>query len=246
MKIVGSFFDGNVTYNPLYTKLDEVPLESQDYWKPSMGRQYLYYNVNALVPRELHSLMCLWILENSPKVVYLRRTDHLMRAISLFYASIVWELERKTGKKLDRKQSTFLKAHQIPICFEKVDALITSSIIRDRYFKKVIDTFVSPNRLLEVSHYDIFYGGTETLQKLIRFLECDTTKNVDIEFRKQTNPLNIPNRQEVIDRYGRELTEMPYWVPNNLNTEEIEKDIEGKYSKLIRLNREENLEHYDI
>ena len=211
-----------------------------------MGRQYLYYNVNALVPRELHSLMCLWILENSPKVVYLRRTDHLMRAISLFYASIVWELERKTGKKLDRKQSTFLKAHQIPICFEKVDALITSSIIRDRYFKKVIDTFVSPNRLLEVSHYDIFYGGTETLQKLIRFLECDTTKNVDIEFRKQTNPLNIPNRQEVIDRYGRELTEMPYWVPNNLNTEEIEKDIEGKYSKLIRLNREENLEHYDI
>ena len=211
-----------------------------------MGRQYLYYNVNSLVPRELHNLMCLWVLENSPKVVYLRRRDHLMRAISLFYASIVWELERKTGKKLDRKQSIFLKAHQTPICFEKVDALITSSIIRDRYFKKVIDTFVAPNRLLEVSHYDIFYGETETLQKLVQFLECDTTKNVDIEFRKQTNPLNIPNRQEVIDRYGRELTEMPYWVPNNLNTEEIEKDIEGKYSKLIRLNREENLEHYDI
>ena len=29
MKIVNSFFDGNVTYDPLYTKLDEVLLEPQ-------------------------------------------------------------------------------------------------------------------------------------------------------------------------------------------------------------------------
>ena len=236
MKIVNSFFDGNVIYDPLYTKLDEVPLESQDYWKPAMGRQYLYYNVNSLQPHELHILVGLWLLENSPKVVYLRRRDHLTRAISLFYASIVWELERKTGKKLDRNQSIFLEAHQTPICFERVDKHITHSIIRDRYFKKVISTFVSSDRLLEVSHFDIFYGGTETLQKLVRFLECDTSKNVDIEFRKQTNPLNIPNRQEVIERYGRELVEMPNWVPDNLDGGLIEQEVERLYTRFLALN----------
>lgn len=236
MEVVGSFFDGNVTYDPLYTKLDEIPLESQDYWKPSMGKQYLYYNFHSLVPHELQGLVCLWLLENSPKVVYLRRNDHLTRAISLFYASIIWEFERKMGKNLDRQHPAFLKAHQTPICFEKIDAHVTSSIIIDMCFKKIIDTFVSPDRLLEVSHFDIFYAGTETLQGLIRFLECDPTKNVETKFGKQTNPLNIPNRQEVIERYGRELAEMPNWVPDDLDKGFIEQEVERLYTRFLELN----------
>lgn len=100
MKIVESFFDGNVIYDPRYTKLDESSLEeSQDYWKPKGERQYLYYNVGSLEPHEYHTLVCLWCLENVPRVVYIRRKDYLMHAISRFYAAIVWDIERERQVK---------------------------------------------------------------------------------------------------------------------------------------------------
>ena len=235
MEIVESFFYGSVTYDPLYTKLEYAASEeSQDYWKPKMGRQYLYYNVSSLVPHELHSLVCLWILENAPKVVYLRRKDYLMRAISRFYAAIVWEIERDTGKKLQGKN--LLKVHQTPLCFETIDRQIRDFIIRDRYLKKVIDIYVSAHRLLEVSHFDIFYSGTETLQKLVRFLESDTTKDVNVRFSKQTNPENIPNRHEATKRYRRELTEMQYWMPGDLDMSFIEQQVEGLYKQFLKFN----------
>lgn len=237
-EIVSSFFHG-MTYDPPYPSMgtkDMKKMNPSQIWTPKSvpKKQYLYYNVSALDPNDLHIPLFLWFLKTS-KVVMLSREDSLTHAISYYYAGLVWEREAFLGRKLEPNE--ILNCHQTPLDFQKLDITIESSIKSQKLIKKLIHNFVLRHKLLEVTHFDIFYGRTlETLKHLITFLERPLSHPINLRIHKQINYKNIPNRAEITGRYDRELIEMPCWVPNNLDTKKIDREVQDTYNDLIKLN----------
>ena len=219
--IVKSFFKA-VIGEPVFEKMDHekqiLRTNREKKWIPEPGKKYLYYNVHGVDPHRIHFPIFFWLLQNSPKIVHLTREDHLMRGISIYYHGY--------------------RANSEPIDISELSVCIKKSILQIEVVKSLISEFVSPDRLLCLSHYNLYYADTlQTLRGCIRFLECDPQQNhVTIPLRKRIQSHLIPNRQEVMDRYKRDLTEHAYWVPNDLNMEPIHNQIQETVAALIQLN----------
>lgn len=222
--IVNSFFEGAIG-EPVYEALGR-PVEIERHnpennWIPKEGKNYLYYNVHAHDPYRLHFPFLFWLLQNSPKVVHLIREDHLTRAISDYFDKSV----------MDKIDST-------PVDFPCLERYIWSSIFQIELVKRFVSEFVTDDRLLRVSHYDLYYADTlNTIRKCARFLECDPQKeSVKIGLHKRMNSDRIPNKQEVMDRYERDFTEQRDWIPEDIDARAIEDRISETVTEFIRLN----------
>ena len=243
-EIVNSFFP-EATYDPCYEDLSIPEVHKQiktpDDWIPASNKkQYLYYNMSDLAPWVLSTPILLYFLEGSPKIIHLIREDHLTRAISYYYIKRIWATEKEYNRKLSQDER--IQYFQMPVNLQELDEYILFSIIDTHYIKKVIDHFVSVDRLLRISHFDIFYASTsKKLKELVAFLECDPSKTPNIRFEKQTRYEYIPNRQAILAKYERDLIEYPYWLPSDLDTEEVEVQVTRRFHKFLRLNLSQNV-----
>ena len=237
-RMVKSFFK-EATKAPVFEALDHEEWIQENNpernWIPEPGKKYLYYNVHSKNPHQLHFPLLFYFLQNSPKIVHLTREDHLTRAISNFYVNLVGELRRQ-GNNAEAK-----KAYEMPVDMDRLERYIWSSKIETEIMKSLISEFVSPERLLEISHAEMYYTDTfETLRKLMRFLECDPQQNqVTLYLQKDTPPDHIPNRHEISERYQRDLTEHAYWVPNDLDLGPIHNEVQETVAALIQIPRKE-------
>ena len=235
-RIVSSFFE-NTIGEPVYEAMDHP--EASEYQNvrenpiPKSGKNYLFYNAFSKDPQRLHFPIFFWHLQNSPKIVHLTREDHLMRAISIYYANLVTDLPDR-GKDLGE----VYKVYEMSIDFPQLEKYIHISIHEIEVIKRLVSEFVSEDRLLRISHRDLYHTDTlNTIRKCARFLECDLqNKRVSIGLPKDTNPNHIPNKQEIMDRYARDLTEKSHWLPEDIETEAIENEISETVAEHIRLN----------
>ena len=235
-RIVSSFFENTIGY-PNYEYLDHPEAMArqniEDNWIPKPGKYYLPYNAFDMDVHRLHYPLFFWLLRNSPKIVHLKREDHLMRAISIYYANLITDLPTR-----DKDPDAVYKVYGMPVDFSRVDQYIHISIIQVEIVKSLVSEFVSEDRLLRISHYDLYHADTlNAIRKCARFLECNTQdSSATIRLHKETNYERIPNRQEVMDRYKRDLTEQRYWIPEDIDAEAIESEINETVAKHFHVN----------
>ena len=232
--IVDSFFEG-ATGAPHYEALDDEKWIREHNpnrnWILDSNKRYLYYNVHSIEPHRLHFPMLIWFLENSPKVVYLTREDHLTRAISIYYANIMTD-RYDTGHRFG-KSEVFKESIDI----ETLKRLIEISIIEIEIIKSLIDKHVDDDRLLKISHFDLYHNDTfNTLRMLSDFLECDSKTHITIQPYKEAHYQYIPNLQKVLEMYDRNILEKSYWIPEGFDIDSAQNEIEEKVKNLIRLN----------
>ena len=232
--IVDSFFEG-ATGAPHYEALDDEKWIREHNpnrnWILDSNKRYLYYNVHSIEPHRLHFPMLIWFLENSPKVVYLTREDHLTRAISIYYANIMTD-RYDTGHRFG-KSEVFKESIDI----ETLKRLIEISIIEIEIIKSLIDKHVDDDRLLKISHFDLYHNDTfNTLRMLSDFLECDSKTHITIQLYKEAHYQYIPNLQKVLEMYDRNILEKSYWIPEGFDIDSAQNEIEEKVKNLIRLN----------
>ena len=229
--IVKSFFQGG-TDATHFEEMDD-PQFSDINFIPNLEKKYFYYNVHDVRPHRLHFPFMFWILRNSPKVVYLVRQDHLMRAISIFYANMEASLYPH-GQRFKH----FDEVCQNPVDMVKLDRLIRNSVDTIERVKRLISKFVSEDRLLLISYYDLYHANTlKTVSQLMHFLEPEPRQTrFAINMDRHTQHELIPNLKEVSDRYDREVSEQPYWVPKDLNIDEINTEIDKWFEEMVRLN----------
>lgn len=229
--IVKSFFkvETDVTY---FEEMDDPQFSDRNFI-PDLGKKYFYYNVHDTRPHRLHFPFVCWVLQNSPKVVYLVRQDHLMRAISIFYANIDASLYPH-GERFKH----FDEVCRNPVEITELDGLIRNSVETVERAKRLISEFVSDNRLLRLSYYDLYHANTlKTVSQLMHFLEPEPRRTrFEISIDRQTQHELIPNVKEVCDRYEREVREQAYWVPKDLNMDEMNTKIDMWFAEIIRLN----------
>ena len=230
-RIVKSFFQGG-TDAIRYEEMDDSQFSDKNFI-PDLKKKYFYYNVHDTRPHRLHFPFVCWTLRNSPKVIHLVRQDHLMRAISIFYANVEASIYPH-GERFKH----FDEVCQKPIDMAELDRLIRNSIDTIERMKRLVDKFVSDNRLLRLSYYDLYHANTlKTVSQLMHFLEPEPRKTqFEISIDRHTQHELIPNLKEVCDRYEREVCEQPSWVPKDLNMDEMNTEIDTWFEEMVRLN----------
>ena len=198
-------------------------------WIPKS--EFIYYNVHSLNAERLHFPVLFWLLENSPKIIYLRREDHLTRGISIHYANMAYSkppVEPSEAKK-------FYETHLLDI--SELNEYVKISYFEIEIVKRIVKEFVPEDRLLEISHYDLFYDNTlETLRQVAGFLDIDTNDpklSATMPLRKETSYHLIPNLSEITDKYNRDFKEQPFWIPNDLDMDVEEAAIDKRFQEII-------------
>ena len=239
--IVNSFFEGAIM-DPTFEEMDDIsrtPDISQKNWVPENGQKYLYYNIHGRGSNRIHFPVFFWFLMNSPKIVHLTRGDHLTRGISIFYANIIYDAYIETGDKNYLNQpDKSAKLYKHPIDFDKVDNYIKISFIEIETIKSIVSEFVSEDRGLRVTHQELFHTNVlNTLRSIAQFLECDTiNSSATIRLHKETRYHLIPNIDEVMEHYKRDLSEQDFWLPEDFDIDSAQNEIEEDVKKLIKLN----------
>jgi hypothetical protein len=241
-QIVNSFFE-DTTGEPHYEALDDEKWVREHNpnrnWILDSNKRYLYYNVHSIEPHRLHFPVFFWFLTNSPKIVHLTRGDHLTRAISIFYANLIYQTYIETGNEdVLNQPDKSAKLYGHPIDFDKVDKYIKISFIEIEIIKSIVSEFVSEDRGLRVTHQEIFHTNVlNTLRGVAQFLECDTVNSsATIRLHKETRYHLIPNIDEVMEYYQRDLSEQDFWLPEGFDIDSAQNEIEEKAKNLIRLN----------
>jgi hypothetical protein len=239
--IVDSFFEGAIG-DPTFEEMDDInrtPDISQRNWVPENGQKYLYYNIHGCGPNRIHFPVFFWFLTNSPKIVHLTRGDHLTRAISMFYGNISHKIFLETGDNKNWNQpDKSAKLYRHPIDLDKMDNYIKISFIEIEIIKSIVSEFVSEDRGLRVTHQEIFHTNVlNTLRGVAQFLECDTVNSsATIRLHKETRYHLIPNIDEVMEHYQRDLSEQDFWLPEGFDIDSAQNKIEENVRDLIRLN----------
>ena len=239
--IVKSFFKGAIG-DPTFEEMDapnRTPDISQRNWVPENGQKYLYYNIHGRGSHRIHFPILFWFLMNSPKIVNLTRGDHLTRAISIFYANKIYQTYIETGNENFLNQpDKSAKLYKDPIDFDEVDHCIRISFIEIETIKSIVSEFVSEDRGLRVTHQELFHTNVlNTLRGIAQFLECDTlNSSATIRLHKETRYHLIPNIDEVMEHYKRDLSEQDFWLPEGFDIDSAQNEIEEDVKKLIKLN----------
>ena len=242
--IVNSFFEGAIK-DPTFEEMDDPRVTSdisQKNWVPENGQKYLYYNVHGRSQHRIHFPVLFWFLTNSPKIVHLTRSDHLTRAISIFYANLIFDAYIETGDvNLLNQPDKSAKLYSHPIDFDKMDEYIKISFIEIEVIKSIVSEFVSEDRLRQVTHQEVFHTDVlNTLRCVAQFLECDTlNSSATIRLHKETRYHLIPNIDEVMEHYQRDLSEQDFWLPEDFDVDSAQNEIEEEVQNLIRLNTNE-------
>ena len=229
---IDSFVEKGKRY-PNYEKigLTDDPDHSDDPkdWEPKS--EFIYYNVHSLNPDWPHFPFLFWLLENSPKIVYLRREDHLTRGISIYYANLTYQKPPVESSALKKFYETNL------LDIDTLDEYIKTSHYEIEVVKRIVNQFVSDDRLLEISHCGLFYNDTlNTLREAAKFLNIDTNTpelRALVPLRKETAYHLIPNLSEIEDRYNRDLKEQPFWIPDNLDMDVEEGSINKRFQEIM-------------
>ena len=236
-QIVNSFFE-DTTGEPHYEALDDEKWVREHNpnrnWILDSNKRYLYYNVHSIEPHRLHFPVFFWFLTNSPKIVHLTRGDHLTRAISIFYANLIYQTYIEMGNEdVLNQPDKSAKLYGHPIDFDKMDKYIKISFIEIEIIKSIVSEFVSEDRGLRVTHQELFHTNVlNTLRGIAQFLECDTVNSsATIRLHKETRYHLIPNIDEVMEYYQRDLSEQDFWLPEGFDIDSAQNEIEEKAKK---------------